>query len=70
MQSALYESKMEIDLITDSDILNLFQANIREGLTLPIKVRVTDQDGSLCLIDYNSLYASCMLNKLAYSNII
>jgi hypothetical protein len=79
MQCALFSDKTKISLICDIENLTLIEKNIRGGLTSAIRGRVRPNDpciletynaeieASCCvMLDFNSLYGSCMVEKLPY----
>ena len=82
IQAALYESKQEIDLITDIDLLNRITNNVRGGLVSVVKpyvklnnVHCPDFDdkkprSSAVFLDFNSMYAEELSNPLPLKSIV
>ena len=79
LQCALYQSKIRIDLLEDLDIFTLFETSIRGGLVTTVTgyeefntpdTPLYDKNKPVktgIMIDFNSLYPTCIVEELPYS---
>ena len=67
--SAVKGLKYDVELLTDPEMYNFFQAGIRGGMTFVNKHHVkTDDETSLLYIDINNLYGWALSEKLPYGD--
>ena len=76
MEAALFNSKIQIELIKDVEIYTLFEKNIRGGFSCAIEgycelnnkyldhFKSDEMSTYAVMLDFNSLYASCLVTDL------